>query len=87
MDSQRKTTSTKEKATVEWVFCSLYFEDIILIRPKGLNDIPITSQYQEISVKQIRKKYFEVEHPRMHCVKGKDTTSPSRKSKKNTKSK
>ena len=26
--------------TVEWILCSPHFEDIILIAPKGLNDIP-----------------------------------------------
>ena len=42
MDSQN-TISTKEKATVEWELCSPQFYDMILIAPKGLNDIPITS--------------------------------------------
>ena len=61
MDTQKKTVSTKEKATVELVLCSPHFDDIVLIAPEALNDIPITSEYQEIPVKQIRKKYFEVE--------------------------
>ena len=64
---------------MEWVLCSPHFDDIILVAPKGLNDNPVTSQYQEIPMKQISKKYFEVEHPKMHCERRKDTTLPSRK--------
>ena len=87
MDSQKKIISTKEKVTVKWVLCYPQFDDIVLIAPKGLKNIPITSQYQDIPVKQIRKKYFEVEYPKTHCAKGKDTALPSRKSKKETKNK
>ena len=40
MNPQRKTISTKEKATVDWVLFYPHFKDIVLIAPKGLNDIP-----------------------------------------------
>ena len=87
MDTQTKTIATDLKTTVERLICSPHFNNIILIAPKGLNDITVTSQYQEIPMKQIRKKYFEVKQPKMHHVKRKDTTSPSRKFKKESRNK
>ena len=41
-----------------------HFKDMVLIAPKDLNHFPVTSQYNEITVKQVKKKYFEVECPR-----------------------
>ena len=34
------------------------FEDTVLIVPEGLNDIPINSNYKEVSNRQIKKTYF-----------------------------
>ena len=73
MDSQKNTISTEENATVELVLCSPHFDDIILIASKGLSDIPVTSRFKEIPKKQIKEKYFDLEHPKTHCVKKKDT--------------
>ena len=82
MDSQGKQIPTQEKTTTgEWVLCSPHFKDEALIAPKDLNNISITSQYMESSVKQIQKMYFEAEHPRMYHAKGRKTKPPGGKPK------
>ena len=53
-----KVTPVWEKITVEWVLCSLQVDDLVLIAPEGLNDLPITSQYHKISKKHVKKEYF-----------------------------
>ena len=53
MDSQGNPRATQERTTMEWVLCSPHFKDVVLITPKDLNYIPITSHYREISAKQI----------------------------------
>ena len=55
MDQQKTTTLPRENVTLEGVLCSPHVHDIILITPAGMNDLPITSQYQEIPMKQIKK--------------------------------
>ena len=71
MDLQKNIIFTKEKATIEWVLCSPHFDDVLFIAPEGLNDVPINSLYKEIPMKQIKKKYFDLELPKTHCVKRK----------------
>ena len=56
MDPQKNKILWKENATVEWVLCSPHFDDIVVITPKGLNDLPSTTQYQKIPMKQIKKQ-------------------------------
>ena len=62
---------------MEWVLCSQHFNDMIWIAPECLNYIPITSQYKGIFMKQIKKEYFDLEHPKPQCLKRKDTMQPS----------
>ena len=42
----------------EWVLCSTKFTDIVHIAPKGLYTIQNESNYQETSVKNVRRVYF-----------------------------
>ena len=58
MDPQQTTTLPQEKTMIEWALCSLQFDDVVVMAPEGLNDLPITSQYSEISKKHIKKEYF-----------------------------
>ena len=81
MDSQERPRPTQEKTTtVEWVLYSPHIKDIVLITPKDLNNTPVTSQYKEISAKQIQKRYFEMECPKMHQAKRRNTKLPVGKS-------
>ena len=43
---------------VEWVLCSPIFDDIVHITPKGLDLIPVESNYLETSVKHIKRFPF-----------------------------
>ena len=70
MDPQENTGPNMETTTIEWELCSPYFEDIIIIVPRDLNSIPITSQYEEILAKQVQKRYFEVDHCKSQHAKG-----------------
>ena len=54
MDPQKNTILPKENATVEWVLCSPHSDDIILIAPEGLNDLPNGKQYHEIPLNRSR---------------------------------
>ena len=61
MDPHENTKIDTETTTIEWALCSSNFEGIVIIVPQNLNNIPNTSQYEEISTKQICKRYFKVE--------------------------
>ena len=79
MDPQKTTTLPRENVTLEWTLCSPHFDDIILIAPERLNDLHITSQYQKIPMKQIKKKNFNYKHYiyKMNCLRRKYTTPPA----------
>ena len=59
-----------ETTTIEWALCSPHFEDIVIIAPWNLNNILIILQYEEISTKQIHRRYFEAEHYKTQQMKG-----------------
>ena len=44
------TNLPSEQTTIELVLCSTHFEDIVLIVPERLYDIPIGHNYQKISI-------------------------------------
>ena len=81
MDPQ-ESRPTEKTTIVEWVLCSPNFEDIVIITedlnntPHDLDNTPITSQFKEISAKQIWKRYFEAEFPRMSQAKRRNMKQP-----------
>ena len=73
MDSQGKPRPTQEKTSpMEWVLCSPHFKDVVLITQKDLSSIPITSQYKEITLKQIQKHISKWTAP--GCTRQKEET-------------
>ena len=59
----RKTQKeTHKTTTIEWVLCSSSFKDIDIIALQNLNNIPVTSQYEEILTKRMHNRYFEAGH-------------------------
>ena len=60
MDPQEQPKHTQEKTTtMECILCCPHFEDKVLITPKDLNNTPVKSKYNNITVKKIQKRYFE----------------------------
>ena len=55
MDAAENTRSTIETMTIEWELYSPYFDDILIIVPRNLNSITITSQYEEVLPYKLKK--------------------------------
>ena len=50
---------SKKQQQFKWVLCSLHFKDIVIIVLKDLNSTQMMLQYEEISAKQVQKRYFK----------------------------
>ena len=56
METDESTTPEQpENTQVEWVLCSTQFEDMIHIESKMISNIPIESNYKDISIKVSRR--------------------------------
>ena len=55
----RLTVDTKnlpsEQTNIEWVLCSMHFEDTVLIAPEMLNDTPLTKHTKKYQLNKSKK--------------------------------